>query len=411
MVVKKLSAALLAICMLTLQVIPIAVAEEFFIETIEPVPENEIEFYQEYFVISAYYSPLLGQNRYVTGSYEGDIRLNGNGTNGADGTPVYPGMIAAPSIYAFGTKLNIPGIGIVAVHDRGGAIVKAGERGYSYDRLDIWMGYGDAGLERALNWGKRTVFVTVYGIAPEIKEQIYLENYSEAEKFITSIIYPTLTFPNDIFYGSSGDKVKEMQRYFMQWDYLEEVTGFYGSSTAQAIFEFQLDYNIVTSPDELGAGHFGVNTRRKVDEIIQTGRSEEAIKLQKGRTLMSKHPDLEDSFPEFSRPLVFGDSGDDVTLLQTELINLGFLRLEPTGFFGQVTEHAVFKFQQSQGLVSSKDDRGAGYVGPATRAALNGIISSRISMKSLIAYERDEIDSGRKSLKMPQNYVAVKEEE
>ena len=68
--------------------------------------------YQQTFIISAYYSPIPGQAKYVTGSYEGDIRLNGSGVNSADGTPVYPGMIAAPSTYAFGTKMNIPGIGI-----------------------------------------------------------------------------------------------------------------------------------------------------------------------------------------------------------------------------------------------------------------------------------------------------------
>lgn len=99
------------------------------------------------FTITAYYSPLPCQEYYVTGSYEGDKRLNGNGTHGADGTPVYPGMIAAPKSYAFGTKLHVPGVGNVAVHDRGGAIVTSGSQGQAYDRLDIWMGYGDKGLK------------------------------------------------------------------------------------------------------------------------------------------------------------------------------------------------------------------------------------------------------------------------
>ena len=61
--------------------------------------------YTHTFTISAYYSPLACQDRYATGSYRGDIRLNGNGTNDADGTPVYPGMIAAPKLYSFGTKM------------------------------------------------------------------------------------------------------------------------------------------------------------------------------------------------------------------------------------------------------------------------------------------------------------------
>lgn len=92
---------------------------------------------QQTFVISAYYSPMPNQAKYVTGSYAGDIRLNGDGVKAADGSHVYPGMIAAPKSYAFGTKMKIPGVGIVAVHDRGGAIVHSGERGNSYDRLDV----------------------------------------------------------------------------------------------------------------------------------------------------------------------------------------------------------------------------------------------------------------------------------
>ncbi|MCD5380381.1 3D domain-containing protein, partial [Candidatus Gracilibacteria bacterium] len=116
-----------------------------------------LEGTETYFVVSAYYSPLPGQKRYATGSYARDIKLNGNGTHGASGVAVHPGFIAAPSTYSFGTKIEIEGLGVGTVEDRGGAIVRAGVRGHEYDRLDIWMGYGDEGLTRALNWGKKTV--------------------------------------------------------------------------------------------------------------------------------------------------------------------------------------------------------------------------------------------------------------
>jgi 3D (Asp-Asp-Asp) domain-containing protein len=137
--------------------------------------------YLKTFIISAYYSPLPCQQRYYTGSYESEKRLNGNGTNGADGKEVYPGMIAAPRTYSFGTKMDIPGIGIVAVHDRGGAIVSTDAGRFAYDRLDVWMGYGDKGLERALNWGKRTIDVQVYGVNDAITEQVTLGDYVASE--------------------------------------------------------------------------------------------------------------------------------------------------------------------------------------------------------------------------------------
>jgi 3D (Asp-Asp-Asp) domain-containing protein len=66
-------------------------------------------------------------------------------------------MLAAPKHYEFGTVIHLEGLGTGTVDDRGGAIVKAGERGYEHDRIDVWMGYGDEGLRKALAWGKRKI--------------------------------------------------------------------------------------------------------------------------------------------------------------------------------------------------------------------------------------------------------------
>lgn len=64
----------------------------------------------------------------------------------ATGVPAQPGVIAVdPSVIPLGTKLYIPGIGIVRAEDTGGAI-----RG---NRIDICM--SSQGL--ALNWGARTI--------------------------------------------------------------------------------------------------------------------------------------------------------------------------------------------------------------------------------------------------------------
>ena len=372
-----------------------------------PPPPDDPDYYLQTFIITAYYSPLLGQEHYVTGSYESDIYLNGNGTNGADGTPVYPGMIAAPKTYDFGTKMYIPGVGITSVHDRGGAIKPAGELGNSYDRLDIWMGAGDEGLRRALGWGKRTVEVMVYGQNPAVAENVYFEQYLTVENFFTQTFLTPLAFPNDLYYGNEGEDVRKMQEYLVTWGYLSEAKGFYGSDTAQALFDFQLDYNIVSDPEELGAGHFGPQTRRKFDELIGNGGpAEEEVKLQKGRSLMSKHTDLYEEENLFVAELFLGDSGDSVRQLQEELLKLGYLRIQPTAYFGETTQHALFKFQQSQGLVSSKEETGAGVLGPRTRNILNGIITARYEAKSLMAFEREELQAGRLSLMLPDEMLA-----
>jgi 3D (Asp-Asp-Asp) domain-containing protein len=116
-------------------------------------------------LVTAYYSPLPDQDFYIRGSYEADIRLNGRGTNGADGTEVYVGMLAAPRTYPFGTRVSIPGLGVGEVHDRGGAILA----GKDYDRIDVWMGHGEEGLARALNWGARVVEGEVYFTAHQVE--------------------------------------------------------------------------------------------------------------------------------------------------------------------------------------------------------------------------------------------------
>lgn len=64
--------------------------------------------------------------------------------------------------------------------------------------------------------------------------------------------------------------------------------------------------------------------------------------------------------------LIFGDSGDRVADLQSRLADLGYYNGPISGYFGELTETAVFDFQESQGL--SVD----GIVGAGTWNALNG---------------------------------------
>lgn len=122
--------------------------------------------------VSAYYTPVPGQKQYLHRTYAAELRVNGGDDTGADGTKVYPGMLAAPRTYSFGTKITIPTLGTGTVHDRGGWVAN-GTVKRRYDRIDVWMGTGDAGLLRAKKWGVRLVEVTVYpSSATDIPESI-----------------------------------------------------------------------------------------------------------------------------------------------------------------------------------------------------------------------------------------------
>lgn len=66
---KKLQATLLAAAILTQSAVSFA----------DVSTDDQVAY--RTFVVTAYYSPLPDQARYLRGSYEADIRLNGNGTH------------------------------------------------------------------------------------------------------------------------------------------------------------------------------------------------------------------------------------------------------------------------------------------------------------------------------------------
>jgi peptidoglycan hydrolase-like protein with peptidoglycan-binding domain len=72
-------------------------------------------------------------------------------------------------------------------------------------------------------------------------------------------------------------------------------------------------------------------------------------------------------FVSYLRP---GSNGNEVLRLQNILAKLGYLAATPNGNYGPATIEAVIKFQQAKGLAQ------LGVVGPATRAALNGLDTS-----------------------------------
>jgi peptidoglycan hydrolase-like protein with peptidoglycan-binding domain len=74
-----------------------------------------------------------------------------------------------------------------------------------------------------------------------------------------------------------------------------------------------------------------------------------------------------------------------VRKLQEDLKKFNLFGIEPTGYYGTLTEHAVYKFQQKKGIVASKTDSGAGTFGPQTRKAFNDILGYRANTKALIA--------------------------
>ena len=105
------------------------------------------------FRVTSYYSPVEWQSFYYKSNVQDEWRLNWRWIAWASSAPVFNGMIAAGSSYAFGTKIYFPWRGIGQVEDRGQAIVHKWERNQQYDRIDIWAWKWEEWLERALSFG------------------------------------------------------------------------------------------------------------------------------------------------------------------------------------------------------------------------------------------------------------------
>lgn len=340
-------------------------------------------------LVTAYYSPLPNQDFYIRGSYEADIRLNGRGTNGADGTQVYTGMLAAPRTYPFGTRIKILGLGVGEVHDRGGAIFA----GRDYDRVDVWMGYGEAGLARALNWGARVVegevYFTPHQIEPGLSfswvssqlpqafvqrlrnnsvktstpvsqtvvdtSEVQEEPLTEKEnKEIERLEQNRTMLAAGLGEDSSGEDVENLQRMLWELGYYHgEITGNYDQATIDAVFQFQIKHGVIESEWDKGAGYFGKRTleallsavERKIE--ILAGYPKEVQVWVPAKKILPEIASLQ--VPEvaverqtlhFAEELVnkkvvqhvrlaaeldLNDQSDEVVKLQNFLISLGYL--------------------------------------------------------------------------------------
>lgn len=108
--------------------------------------------------LTTYYSPEPDQaNYFAGGTYKEDFYMNCSNTceHTADGTRltnehIYT-AVACPRTLELGTKLFINGLGEVVCRDRGGAI--------KGQRLDVWAGWGEMGLDNVYRFGNPTVAV------------------------------------------------------------------------------------------------------------------------------------------------------------------------------------------------------------------------------------------------------------
>lgn len=296
--------------------------------------------YEQEFVITAYYSPLPRQCCYVKGGERADKILNGEGARGADGTEVYPGMIAAPPSYAFGTVVLLPTIGRFTVHDRGGAIQEQG----AVHRLDIWAGAGEEGLARALAFGVRRIKGTVYPLgSAQPSEKVSLDHLpaplDRLEPFL--ITGNNLTSVSAIR-GDVSYSVEMLQQKLHDLGYLSALpNGSFGPATEEALRAFNNDYFIGEEPSD-------------------------RLSLRSAATLMAARARSGAALP-LAKTIDRNSSASDVMSAQRMLRFFGFYTGRTDGVYNDHLKESILRFQQVKGLVGTAEDAGAGRIGPLTR--------------------------------------------
>lgn len=383
--------------------------------------------YQKKFIVTAYYSPLPNQTHYIMWSYAAEIRMNGKGIRGASWKKVFSWMLAAPQNYAFGTKIALSGLGIGEVADRGGAIVKAWERNFAHDRIDVWVWWWEAWLQRAMYWWNRVVEWTImprwskptlnmYNIPAPRWTITYARKNPHYNKVWTAvkpqaIIAKKVATNTDIFSWpiSNQEGVKRLQEILQRVKlYNWKIDGQYISIRA-AVLKFQLQEKVIPNSTSPWAGNFWPSTRKALKIFYNESLAKEtAKKLQeaqkkqeeeKAQIAKQKKIELERLAQEsrkkeeaakkaklqrmYSLELVRRNAqikrisnikvwtiAHEVRELQLILKELWFFSQKDTAIFWEQTKQALIAYQIDKKLIENKNSKWAGTFGPATKKSL-----------------------------------------
>ncbi len=153
--------------------------------------------------------------------------------------------------------------------------------------------------------------------------------------------------------GVVGTAVKELQTLLKDLGYFTypKLTNYFGLVTKSALLKYQKTKNLAATSILDEATRASLNAESNNQVVKATEKSPAVVTAI------------------FVHNLQPGSRGEEVRLLQQKLRELGYFKFSiNTGLFGPATRAAVVAFQKAKGLKPYP-----GWVGPATRAALNSL--------------------------------------
>lgn len=149
--------------------------------------------------------------------------------------------------------------------------------------------------------------------------QQYTATTAETKQRKSGRLYSTLRRNNQ------SQEVEYLQYRLWEWGYYKQaVTGFFGLDTENAVKRFQHDR------DFFPTGIVDARTWNAIERV----------------SILPPKPS-----PRCNRPtLQPGSEGKDVRDLQQRLYDLGYLKIRPSGYFGEASKLALIRYQQQQDL-------------------------------------------------------------
>ncbi len=328
--------------------------------------------------------------------------MNGEGTHTASGQAVRIGVVAAPRDIAFNTRvhtkqtLTIKGTPVNfefhgTVLDRGGAITS----GSKLPRLDIYMGKGQAGLCRAINFGVQTVYID-FNNDTSIPDTSNFDNipsdctnpHNETVPLAsgsTTRVFDPFTMPINAV--SPQSDVKIVQNLLSRLNaYTGPIDGIFDEDFVEAIFQFQKTNGIVQAKTDDGAVTYGPKTRAMLKALL----SGTLNKTDNTNILNSTATDNTASSPSTTANTTSSLNSEDTKALQQKLKDLGYFKFDIDGIFNKRLVDAIYAFQLEKKIVTGADDPGAGYYGTVTETTLTETYNTYLGkLDKIVSLERD----------------------
>ena len=324
------------------------------------IPLNTFAFQEEesYFIVTAYYSPLPNQKHYLKWDFESEKKLNGNWIIWASWKKVFSWMLAAPKWYKFWTKIYLEWLGVWEVSDRWGAIVHAWNRGYNYDRIDLWVWYWDEGLKRALYWGKRKIKWKIVSYKTPItinNKKIPAPNW--ATKWLKKI---SSIFNTPLWKWSNKEQIKKLQKFLQKIGlYNWEIDWIYNKKIIDIIYNFQIENKLIKKWNLYWAWYWGYKTRNLMLKKYLNWDFD-----WKSNIIITKN--IPKKISIFDKPL---KTIEETKKLQEILKKLKLYNWEINWSYSDIKE-IILNFQLENQIIKNKTEIWASYFWPKTRAKL-----------------------------------------